>query len=1063
MKKMLKRKSLYRGLTVLSAFLLGVTIYGGEILETNKIMVDQVLGTKSSIIVSEDDPDTMFKTFVPDKDFLTADGKLDPKGWADAHEKAALELQREGTVLLQNKNNALPLTQAKPKVTLFGTRSGALANTDSWKEEFEINPVVSAIYGTRATTTSPAWANNKEPYKLFDNKEVYVSTLEEKNASYKDSFADYNDAAIVVLGRQNAEGADYKPGADAVLPENESRNSLASTKAEREIVDLARANFSKVILLVETVSQMELCDYIDKVDAILYVGLPSSSNSNAQAIAEILKGKVNPSGGLYDIYASHSESSPAMVNFGLMEFTNKDDIQLIQDKNLFGRGAKLSTESVRALIDIRTSQNGGRIDTSSIGTGGTDFGFYNYLVEAEGLYVGYRYYETRYEDCVLKQGNADSSVGVFDSLNQKWNYSEEVDFGFGFGLSYTTFDFSLGEVSFEKNGKHEVLAKFNVTVENTGKVAGKTPIQIYSQSPYTTYDKENNVEKSAIQLVTFEKSGLIQPGEKKTYPVIVDLQDVASYDANNKKTYIMENSDEYFFAVGNGAHDALNNVLAAKGKSVADGMDYAGDADAAKKWSYNYEDAEDGIDNYTFAYSKTGEKITNQLEHNSLNDFKPGTVTELSRKDWKATWPKKYENVAATDAMIKDLKGEYFAVHNKTNANITEEELNSLFNQPSELKFSDFKLSDFDDYRWEELLNHMSLEETLLYAMESGRGFAAIDSIAVPEGSFAENGAGIAWASNSGEVQAPWKIEKPEGFSGKSQTIQYFNTYAIWASSFNRDVMHEIGRLMGNDSIIGDKPVVWLPGTNTHRTPYGGRASQYFSEDPVVTGICTMEVAHGALEKGGIITAKHFAFNDQEGGRSGISSFINEQRAREVELRAFQIPFEMNKYDTEENDVGMLGVMTAFNKIGTVECTSSKGLMTNILQKEWGFHGYVVSDLKDDLDIMPQTFLAGSTGFDWRTKDVDLDPYFNVEEYKYDRELIQAIKDACHRKLWAFSHTSLVNSATKSTRSVWNMTSWRAGYISGRVISGTFTGVSALLLILSEFLTKKKVPVEKGE
>jgi len=1051
---MFKKTSIFRGVAAVGVFALATSIYASNLLETNKIMVDQTLGTKSSIIVTDKDDDSLFKTFVPDKDLLDENGKIDPVKWDKAHKDAAVKLQEEGTVLLKN-DKALPINKAA-KVSMFGTRSAGLVN--AFKDcGFDVNPALSEAYGSRASTTAPGYANNKMPYKLFDQKEVSKADLLQKNPDLESTFANYHDAAIVVLGRQNAEGADYKKGADAVDPSQEARNSLASTKNEREIVDWATSNFDKVIVLVETVSQMELGYLKDnnKVQAILYVGLPDSYGSSAKGIYNILTGAVNPSGGLYDIYASHSESSPAMVNMGLYEFSNKDDVKLVQDKNLFGRGAQLSTEAVKALIALRDEQGTGRIDTSSIGTGGTDFGFYNYLIESEGIYVGYRYYETRYEDCVLNQGNANSTTGVFDST-ANWKYTEEVDYGFGFGLSYTQFEFSLGDVTFQENGKHEIIAKFDVTVKNTGSVAGKTPIQIYSQSPYTTYDIENGVEKSAIQLVTFEKSGLINPGESKTYPVTVDLQDVASYDANNKKTYIMEESDDYYFAVGNGAHDALNNVLAHKGKKVADGMDYDGNAAAAKKWGYHFGNIEDGIDAYTFGYSKTGVKIENQLGKVTWNDFEKGKIKELTRHDWTGTWPVEQKDLKAPDEMLKLLRGEYFEVKTKANRDVTDEELAKMFGQKSDLKFADMKLAEFDDYRWDEVVSSMTLEEAIDYALQSGRGFADVETIGFPTGSYAENGAGISWLDpDSEEKQAPWKVAKPEGSYPRS-TIGYFNTYAIWASSFNREVMNEIGRLMGNDSIVGDKPIVWLPGANTHRTPYGGRASQYFCEDPVLTGICTMEVAYSALQKGGIITAKHFAFNDQEGGRSGISPFMTEQRAREIELRAFQIPVEMHKYDTPEKDYAMLGLMTSFSKIGAVECTASYGLMTNILRKEWGYNGYVVSDLKDDLDIMPQTLLAGSTGYDWRTYDVDIAPYKDAENFKYDKAVLEAIKDACKRKLWVFAHTPLVNSVNRSSHTVWNMTSWRAAYITGISVSSVVLTAGVVLYTVALIVNRRK-------
>lgn len=1058
---MYKLRPLFRGVAAIGGFFLAASCYASNLLEENKIMVDQQLGTKSSIVVTEEDDDSLFKTFVPDDDMMTEDGKLDPVAWDQAHKNAAQALQESGTVLLKNTNNALPLAKTT-KVSIFGTRGKNAAFTSGLigDGKFESNPaLVTAYNAIRANPPSPGYANNKSLANKLNPGEISKAQILAQNADIESTFAEYN-TAIVVLGRQNAEGADYQKGPDGVADGHDLRNPLAGSKEEKELVEWVSEKFDKVVVMIETVSQMEI-GYIKnnpKVQAILYIGLPDRYGSSSKGLYNVLTGEVNPSGGLYDIYSSCVENTPAAVNVGLYEYANKDAVALIQNKALSGRSARVTTDDIKALLAQRDAQGSGRIDTSSIGTGGTDFGFYNYLIEQEGLYVGYRYYETRYEDCVLNQGNAKGAKGIFDSTGGEWKYSQEVDYGFGFGLSYTTFDFEITEPHFEKNGKHEILAKFDVKVKNTGSVAGRTPIQIYSQSPYTSYDKLNGVEKSSIQLVTFEKSGLIQPGETKTYPVIVDLQDVASYDGHNKKTYIMEESPDYYFAVGNGAHDALNNVLALKGKTTSDGMDYNGNNKAAKKWAYTNGAAEEGVDAYTFAYSKTGEKITNQLGKVEWNDFVEGEpIKGLSRQDWQATWPKEQVNLTAPEEMIKLLKGEYFDIkRDAEHRNLSEEEFNAMWGQKTDLKFSDFKLADFNDDRWEELLSGIKFEDALMYAIQSGRGFSAINDIGVPSGSFAENGAGITWkSSNPDEIQAPWKVEKPSTGSYPSSTVGYFNTYAIWASSFDRDVMHEIGRLMGNDAIVGDKPIVWLPGANTHRSAFGGRASQYFCEDPVLTGICTMEVAHGALENGGIITAKHFAFNDQEAGRSGIAPFMTEQRAREVELRAFQIAFEMNKYDTPEEDVGMMGVMTSFSKIGAIECTAHEGLMTNILQKEWGFHGYVVSDLKDDLDIMPETFRAGSTGYDWRTKNVDLDPYYDVEYFKYDKDVVAGIRSAVKRKLWMFAHTPLVNSINKTTHSEWNMTWWRSAYTASIATSASLTGLGVALYAVSLFLKKK--------
>ena len=249
---------------------------------------------------------------------------------------------------------------------------------------------------------------------------------------------------------------------------------------------------------------------------------------------------------------------------------------------------------------------------------------------------------------------------------------------------------------------------------------------------------------------------------------------------------------------------------------------------------------------------------------------------------------------------------------------------------------------------------------------------------------------------------------------------------------------------------------MWLPGANTHRTPYNGRSEQYYSEDPVLTGAITMEAAVAALSKGGIVTAKHFAFNDQEMHRSGVGTFMTEQRAREVELRAFQIPFEARKYDTAEKNVGMLGVMTSFSKLGGVECTVNTGLLTGILHGEWDYKGYMVSDLKDDLDLMPQAFKAGLGGYDWRTEADDIDPYKDVKFFRYDAELLKAMKEVCHQKMYAFANSSFMNRVGADVVTVWNMTWWRAAYMVGMYASAALLALSVGMYIASVAINKKK-------
>lgn len=1025
---MLKNPNLYRGISSVLVLALIISILAGVVLEENRTMVDQTLGTNSVVRVTADDVAADYTAFVPDEDFLT-DGKLDIDKDVLIHKQLGALIQQEGSVLLKNQEQALPFAE-NAKVTVFGfrgytsigIRGGGVTIAQALEESgVSVNPTVSEIYsGIERSAMSPGWASNKTYDFVYDPDEVSVAELKGANSAVDGSYADYGDAAIVVLGRSNAEGADYKPGAEGVAEGVGARNALALSTDERELVAYAAEHFDKVIILISTVSPMELGELQDdpSVDAIMWIGHPATYG--AYGLANLLTGKASPSGALYDTYASNSMSAPAMRNMGHYELTNAEMI-------------------VRA-------------DTSSVGTRGTDPGFTHYVIEAEGIYVGYRYYETRYYDCVMGDASAKKktdTTGIYEDSTNEWNYSEEMVYSFGYGLSYTTFSQVIDEVQWTKS-EHEQIAHVTVTVTNTGSVAGKTPVQVYAHAPYTEYDRENLVEKSAIQLVAFDKTGILQPGESVTMTLDVDLQEMASYDEFGAKTYIMENSDDYYFAVGNGAHDALNNVLAAQGYTTANGMDYDGNAAGAYRWTYDT--AKDGaVDAYTFSVSKNGTPVTNRLEYENWNDYEPGTVTMLTRQDWSGTFPKTYDNMTAPDLMIKHYSGQVIDYHTKENPDSAEALAAVKFDQPTDLSFYMMTGASYDDPRWEELIDAMSIEETVMYSIMSGRGFAGVDSIGVPEGRYAENGPGTPlWKTVS--YDAPWAVSEPDS----SYNLGTFPTFSVLASAFNPDLAKEYGRVLANDAILGGKPMMWLPGANTHRTPYNGRSEQYFSEDPILTGVVTMEAAMGALEKGGIVTAKHFAFNDQEMHRSGVGTFVTEQRAREIELRAFQIAFEMNKYDTEEKDVGMLGVMTSFSKLGGVECTVNEPLLTGILAGEWGFNGYMVSDLKDDLDLMPQAFKAGLGGYDWRTESEDIDPYCDVEFFQYDAELLKSLKEVCHKKLFAFANSSFMNGLTPSTTQ-WNMTWWRAAYISAIAVSGLLMAASMILYVVSMKNKKRSV------
>lgn len=1038
--------TLFRGLFCVFMFLLIVAILASWILETNRTMVDDTLNTQSVVLVTEEDDGTLFTAFTPDEEFLTADGKLDLQKDIDIHHDLSVRIQEEGSVLLKN-NGALPLLTGSAQasslnVSVLGRRGyDTTGVADALTAAgVNVNPALATPYSewSRANRLmSPGWASNKSYDFKYDPLEMPVSNL---GAS---DLGTYDDVAVVVLGRSNGEGADYKPGGEGSDEEGNitggvatgvgARNALALSQNERDIIEFAKEHAEKVVVLINTVSAMELHELKtdEGIDAMMYIGLPSTYG--AEAVANLLLGKANPSGGLYDTYAADTAANPAMMNFGHYELTNADEIE--------------------------------RADTSSVGTRGTDPGFTHYVIEAESIYAGSYYYETRYYDAVVNKssGAGTESVGasyidVADS-NSQWDYANNVTFPFGYGLSYSGFTYSMSDVTLERRGGHAVYAKFSVTVTNSSGPAGKTPVQIYAQSPYTEYDKENLVEKSAVQLLTFEKTGLLQPGASETIDFEVDLQELASYDANNAETYIMEEGT-YWLAVGNGAHDALNNILAGQGYDTGDGMDANGNAALAK--SYEYTSATDNaVDDFTFAQSKAGAEITNQLDYADWNDYEAGKVKYLSRKDWDGTWPRTYTDMEAPDLMVQHYSGNIIDYKKPGSSDADGSEV--VFGKKSEqgLKFAHMKGAEFDDPRWKELIDQITMEEAILFAIESGRGFAAIDSINYPEGRYAENGPGtpVWYDDDSTEPQAPWKVAAPDG----RYSLGSFPTYAVIACTFSRELAYEYGRVLGNDAIFGEKPILWLPGANLHRTAYAGRSEQYLSENPVLTGIITMEAAYGAWQKGAIVTAKHFAFNDQEMHRSGVGTFQTEQRAREMELRGFQIAFEANKYNEpvegERAFEGMQGVMTSFSKLGGIECTVNEGLLRGVLKGEWGYHGYIVSDLKDDLDLMPQAFLAGLGGYDWRTFEDDVQPYMASENFSSDAKVLEAIKEVVHEKLWVFANSSFMNRVNATTHSEWNMTWWRGLYIAGIVVFAVITAASLALYVVSEILKKRKEAV----
>lgn len=604
--------------------------------------------------------------------------------WKKAADQLVEDVASEGIVLLKNQNQTLPLAKGS-KVTLFGRSSVDLVLGGTGAGNINTDYVVdlkSAMEADgRFTINNTIW----DFYKTYDGKDGYVRSnggymgakpediytaevpVSEYTDEVKQSYIDYNDAAIVVFSRVGGEASDMPTGAFG-----DGEKYLALQPAEEALLKEIKNSgaFDKIIAVINTSNAMEL-SWVDQeeygIDACLWIG--GVGQSGSRAVAKVLDGEVNPSGRLSDTYAADSFSSPAMQNFGDFTFTNADEIN----------------------SSIGEANNGTK-----------------YVVYREGIYVGYRYYETRYSDGVTNPAgtNALSSAGAF--VGDTWNYDNEVCYPFGYGLSYGAEDglpFAQEVVS-SKMSDDEL--EMQVKVTNNGTAAGKNVVELYAQQPYTC----GGIEKSAVQLVGFDKTDILEPGQSETVTITVPKKEFSSYDYRTDKTYVLDAGD-YRFAIGNSAHDALNNILAAQGKTVEDGMDAEGDAEKVYLWN----NAEKTLLNVSYS----GDEVTNRFDDASLEYY--GEDTDyLTRSDW-STFPESYTDLTATADMMAaiDAEGSYEPGSSDTSAIIT--------GQDNQMTLAKMYGVPFDDTEtWDKLLNQLTTEE--MTRIVTGSALSTIPSIA---------------------------------------------------------------------------------------------------------------------------------------------------------------------------------------------------------------------------------------------------------------------------------------------------------------------------------------------
>lgn len=1020
---MSRKRNLWRGLTTLTASLLTVSVAAGPVVDSYRTDIDKFLGTKSSAMVTDSTDEDLY-TYKSDYSSTTE--------LLDSIEDLGERMSEEGTVLLKNENNALPLSKDETqKLSLLGFSSyypvqggdmgsslnenkGTDADTVDFVEAldakgFKINEDLQKLYKSLESefkTEVNMWGNIMEYYHItapatdgvFASKEPSQEKMDSVDAQWKDSMDDYN-VMLVTIGRSSTENGTYLPGVDGVDASQDLNQTdpLGLSDDERDLINAAVAekenNGGKVIVMLNNANAMEIDEIKnnDGVDAILEVGFPGGYGF--YGVADILSGEANPSGHLTDTYAVTNANSPAAQNFGNYEWTNADPS-----------------------VNINAEE-----------------------VEAEDIYTGYKYYETRYADTVLGQGNADATVG--SSTGKAWNYDDEVSYPFGYGLSYTTFEQTLKSVDVDLANR-TVTAE--VDVKNTGDVAGKDVVQLYTSVPYTDYDVENKVEKSAVQLLDYEKTDMIEPGESQTVTITADAQDMASWDssceneAGTTGNWILDNGT-YYFTVGNGAHEAVNNVLAAQDQDVE------GNKDNVQTWELG------DFDSSSFAVTLNGTPVENQLQDADLNNWMEDTVTYLSRNDWEGTWPETYKDLTATDEMISTMADDYSDIEaNGDPSSVT-------FGADNGMTLANMKgVEDITDERWSTLMDQLTLEECLIRTGLGGTSTKVIESITSPEAIQNDGPNGFnsyplgQYANSDASTGDPCVIAEDD--PNRDYKMGVMANETVIGQTFSKQLAAEWGKAVGNYSLWANTAIWWGVGTNLHRTPYNARNHEYFSEDAVLTAGQGAAIIKAGHDYGVLIAPKHLAFNDTEINRTGIAEFMTEQAARENELRGTQSCIE---------DANALAVMTTYNRVGCVTSNAHTGLLLNILHKEWGFKGLMSEDFIQDpaytkihMAVHNGVTMTCNTGDNTMAAVEAVWPYWSVENASQSEELLTDLKQAMLYQNYALANSNAMDGMSTSTH-IEKLNTWYDNLITGlRIGFGVLTVLCAAMYLLG--LKKKE-------
>ncbi|MCD8223127.1 MAG: glycoside hydrolase family 3 C-terminal domain-containing protein [Clostridiales bacterium] len=1008
---------------------LAVFVTATTIATENSVAVNSALGVKTYEIVNDNHEDTSEFIRYYESEYENI-AELKAAGY-----DIVRRVEEEGAVLLKNDNDVLPMKDTK--LSLFGAASTDPLYGGTGSAGIESDDVPDY----KTALENVGFTINNELYDWYSNS-GYGRTIGEGNtvtgfpisigeAPWSEiekncgSGLGTGEAALFIIGRNAGEGGDHEVAnqSDGLNGDYLTLNTeeLSILKGLKELKDEGR--FSAIVVLINSPNPLS-CAFINDdeygVDAALWIG--AVGQTGLYAVADLLKGNATPSGKLSDTFWMDNRLNPAIANFGSYVYENADQYTFADPER-----------------------------------------FINYVVYQEGVYVGYRYTETRYEDKILGTPNTGD-----------YQYEEVVAYPFGYGLSYTNFEYS--DFTVEKGGQgRETTYEATVTVTNIGEAEGKEAVEIYLQKPYTSYDVENQIEKPSVELVGYAKTDTLKPGEYQKLTISIPEYYFTSFDAYGAGTYILSEGTHYL-TVAENAHNAVNNILAKKGKTMADGMTAEGNAQMVFDIDYAFD-----TETYRMAMG-TGNEVTARFDFVDMNRYEgrgENTITYCSRNDWEGTlslWKDEdgdkvsddYVRLAMTDQIAKDLVLD----DDDIPADPEGMEFPTMGSTNTALQLIDLRVDEngneipFEDPLWDSLLDQLTYDQLTKIVSIGMRMTVGIEEIGKPETLDHNGSTGVTQAYGNGQNGYATITDDPD----KSLTGTQFPCNGIMAATWNDLLIKEAGELFGEDAMWAGYSGIYGTGLNIHRTPYGGRVFEYYSEDPILSGLMVASETAGIQSKGVYVYNKHFVMNDQENNRRGIGTWATEQAMREIYLRAFELPILYADAKC---------VMTSFNRLGAFWSGGSYALITEWLRGEAGMSGFAVTDMQGKYAVtymsVPHEVLAGNdlpdgypgrveTGADLSdvTEDILLSEFvpYAPGGKKESATMAWAMRESAHRVLYTVVHSRGMDGIASGSRIVTVTPWWQTALNAVTAVFGGLTIVAVLLMVFDMIQRKKRIEVE---